>query len=109
MRESRVRIIRAALLHHDGEVQGARLRNISSGGALVESRDELPIGAEVRLDFAAGGLVDGTIRWVKGTQFGVQFKEKFNLKLLQPARPAAKSGAVLTPDYLTSGDASQAG
>jgi len=108
-REPRIRIIRAALLHHDGQVKGARLRNISSGGALVESREEVPVGAEVRLDFAAGGLIDGTIRWVKGTQFGVQFKEKFNLKLLQPAKTAAKSGAVLTPDYLTSGDASQTG
>ena len=108
-RESRVRIIRAALLHHDGQVKGARLRNISSGGALVESRDELPVGALVRLDFAAGGLVDGTIRWVKGTQFGVQFKDKFNLKLLQPTKPAPKSGARLTPEYLTSGDTSQAG
>jgi diguanylate cyclase (GGDEF)-like protein/PAS domain S-box-containing protein len=109
VRESRVRIIRAALLHHDGQVKGARLRNISSGGALVESRDELPVGAEVRLDFAAGGLVEGTVRWIKGTQFGVQFKEKFNLKLLQPTKPTTKSGAVMTPDYLTSGDASQAG
>jgi diguanylate cyclase (GGDEF)-like protein len=108
-RESRVRIIRAALLHHDGQVKGARLRNISSGGALVESRDEIPVGAEIRLDFSAGGLVDGTVRWTKGTQFGVQFKEKFNLKLLQPTKPAPKAGAVMTPDFLTSGDASQRG
>ena len=107
-RESRFRIIRAALLHYDGQVRGARLRNISSGGALVESRDELPVGAEIQLDFAAGGLVDGTIRWTKGTQFGVQFKEKFDLKLLQPAKSAGKSGSVLTPNYLSSGDASRA-
>ncbi len=54
-REPRMRIIRAALLHHGGRVIGARLRNISSGGALVECREEMPVGAEVRLDFAAGG------------------------------------------------------
>ena len=30
------RIIRAALLHHQGQVKGARLRNISSGGALID-------------------------------------------------------------------------
>ncbi|MFL5334917.1 MAG: putative bifunctional diguanylate cyclase/phosphodiesterase, partial [Geminicoccaceae bacterium] len=40
-REPRMRIIRAALLHYQGQVKGARLRNISSGGALVECREEL--------------------------------------------------------------------
>ena len=100
-REPRVRIIRAALLHYQGRVLGARLRNISSGGALVECREELPVGAEVQLDFAAGGLIDAEIRWTKGTQFGCQFKDKFNLKLLQPVKPTAKGPAVMTPNYLT--------
>jgi diguanylate cyclase (GGDEF)-like protein len=108
-RETRVRIIRAALLHHGGQVMGARLRNISSGGALVECRVELPVGAEIRLDFAVGGLVDGTVRWTKGTQSGVQFKQAFNLKLLQPVKPVAKPGGMVTPDYLTAGDPSQEG
>ncbi|MEO5612397.1 MAG: EAL domain-containing protein [Sphingomicrobium sp.] len=108
-RESRVRIIRAALLHHDGQVIGARLRNISGGGALVECRIELPVGAEVQLDFAVGGLVSGTVRWAKGTQFGVQFNEQFNLKLLQPTKAVAKTGAIMTPDYLTGSDVSQDG
>jgi diguanylate cyclase (GGDEF)-like protein/PAS domain S-box-containing protein len=103
-REPRVRIIRAALLHYEGEVKGARLRNISSGGALVECREEVTVGAEIQLDFAAGGLIDATIRWTKGTQFGVQFREKFNLKLLQPAKPATKSTPVMTPHYLSGTD-----
>jgi diguanylate cyclase (GGDEF)-like protein len=84
MREPRVRIIRAALLHHGGRVLGARLRNISSGGALVECREELEIGSEIKLDFAAGGLIDAEVRWGKGTQFGCQFRDKFNMKLLNP-------------------------
>ncbi len=106
-REPRMRIIRAALLHHQGRVLGARLRNISSGGALVECREELPVGAHVQLDFAAGGLVDAEIRWTQGTQFGCQFTEKFDLKLLQPAKPTAKASTVLTPNYLASGDAAE--
>jgi diguanylate cyclase (GGDEF)-like protein/PAS domain S-box-containing protein len=103
-REPRVRIIRAALLHYEGEVKGARLRNISSGGALVECREEMPVGAQIQLDFAAGGLIDATIKWTKGTQFGVQFSENFNLKLLQPPKPATKSTAVMTPHYLSATD-----
>jgi diguanylate cyclase (GGDEF)-like protein/PAS domain S-box-containing protein len=105
-REPRIRIIRAALLHYQGQVKGARLRNISSGGALVECREEMPVGAEIRLDFAAGGLIEGTIRWTKGTQFGVQFKETFNMKLLQPAKTGAQGPTVMTPNYLTAGDGS---
>ena len=103
-REARIRIIRAALLHYQGQVKGARLRNISSGGALIECRDEMPVGAEIQLDFAAGGLIDAEIRWSKGTQFGVQFKEKFNLKLLQIAKPGVKPSAVMTPNYKIAGD-----
>ncbi len=91
-REPRMRIIRAALLHYKGQVLGARLRNISSGGALVESREPLDVGAQIQLDFAAGGLIEAEVRWTKGTQFGCQFKEKFDLKLLRSAelgpRPA---------------------
>ncbi|MFL6759165.1 EAL domain-containing protein [Sphingomonas sp.] len=103
-REARMRIIRAALLHYEGQVKGARLRNISSGGALVECREELPVGAQIKLDFAAGGHVDAEVRWTKGTQFGCQFKEKFDLKLLQPAAPATKATKVVTPNYLRSED-----
>jgi diguanylate cyclase (GGDEF)-like protein/PAS domain S-box-containing protein len=104
-REPRIRIIRAALLHIDGQVKGARLRNISSGGALVESREEVEVGAKVQLDFAAGGLIDAEVRWTKGTQFGCQFKEKFNLKLLQSANTEAKAPTVMAPDYLRGSEA----
>jgi len=104
-REPRMRIIRAALLHYDGEVRGARLRNISSGGALVECRQPVDVGKEIELDFAAGGLIAARIVWAKGTQFGVQFKEKFNLKLLQQvAKPTPKGAKFMTPDYVK-GDA----
>ena len=106
-REARMRIIRAALLHYQGHVKGARLRNISSGGALVECREELPVGAEVQLDFAAGGLIAAEVRWTKGTQFGCQFKEKFDLKLLQPVKVASKMPAMMTPTYLTASDGSE--
>ena len=105
-REPRIRIIRATLLHHDGQVKGARLRNISSGGALVESREEMPVGAQIQLDFAAGGLIDAEVRWSKGTQFGCQFREKFNLKLLQAAAPAAKAPTMMAPNYLAAGSGS---
>ena len=100
-REPRMRIIRAALLHHGGRVIGARLRNISSGGALVECREELAMGDQIQLDFAAGGLIDAEVRWTKGTQFGCQFREKFDLRLLQPTKPATTAPKVMAPNYLS--------
>ena len=90
------------------QVKGARLRNISSGGALVECREELPVGAHIQLDFAAGGLIDAEVRWTKGTQFGCEFTEKFDLGLLQPTKPSGKAPKVMTPDYLKTGDGSEA-
>ena len=108
-REPRIRIIRAALLHYRGQVKGARLRNISSGGALVECRDEVRVGTEIKLDFGAGGLVAGTIAWAKGTQFGVQFLETFDLKLLQAAAPLPKGAYVMKPDFLKGRNSSQPG
>lgn len=105
-REPRIRIIRAALLHYQGHVKGARLRNISSGGALVECREEVPVGAQIQLDFAAGGLIEAQVRWTKGTQFGCQFKERFDLKLLKATEPTIKAPTVMTPSYLAAGDTS---
>jgi diguanylate cyclase (GGDEF)-like protein/PAS domain S-box-containing protein len=107
-REPRIRIIRAALLHCEGQVLGARLRNISSGGALVECREEMPVGAMIQLDFGVGSLLGAEVRWNKGTQFGCQFQEPFNLKLLQqPAKASPSSPTVAAPNYLASGDSAK--
>ena len=80
------------------------MRNISSGGALVESREELPVGAQIKLDIGTGDLLDAEVRWTKGTQFGCQFTEKFNLKLLQPAKPTTQGSTMMIPDHLKGGD-----
>jgi diguanylate cyclase (GGDEF)-like protein/PAS domain S-box-containing protein len=86
-RETRVRTIRAAVVHHAGKAIPGRLKNISSGGAMVECAEELPVGAEIRLDSSFGFLIDAKVIWTKGGQTGMQFREPFNLKLLQPMKP----------------------
>ena len=106
----RTEIEEPAFVSSGGSVMSCVVRNISSGGALIECREEMPTGAVIQLDFAAGGLVEAEIRWSKGTQFGVQFKDKFNLKLLQPTKAIAKPTTVLTPSYLSGATStSQAG
>ena len=87
-RETRIRTIRAAIIHHAGREIAGRLKNISSGGAMVECADELPVGAEIRLDSSFGFLIDAKVVWTNGGQTGMQFAEPFNLKLLQAIKPA---------------------
>jgi hypothetical protein len=54
---------------------------------MVEVVGELPVGAEIRLDSSFGFLIDAKVIWTKGGQTGMQFREPFNLKLLQAAKP----------------------
>ena len=78
-----------------GPGAGARLRNISSGGALVECREELPVGAEIQLDFAAGGLIDAEVRWTKGTAIRLPVQRKVQSSSSpSAAKPVVKSAAV---------------
>ena len=71
--------------------------------------DKMPVTAKNFLELAKSGFYDGLHfhRVIPDfmVQFGCQFREKFNLKLLQQAQPAAKAPSVFTPDYLKGGDA----
>jgi hypothetical protein len=64
------------------------------------------VGAKIQLDFAAGGLIEAEIRWTRGTQFGCQFSESFDLKLLKAVEPPKKAPSVMAPSYLTAAEGS---
>lgn len=64
----------ARLPEHDVVV-----RNISSHGLCIRSKAELPeLGEQVSIRFDALGEVHGVIRWVHGTNFGVQLDEELD-------------------------------
>lgn len=65
----------------------ARLRNISSGGALVEVGMTYPAGAEVMLDLGEAGQFMATVAWTFGDQAGLKFHEPFDVTCLARARP----------------------
>jgi hypothetical protein len=68
----------------------------------------MPFEAMIQLDFGVGSLLDAQVRWAKGTQFGCQFQEPFNLKLLQqPPKASPSSAASTAPNYLASGDSAK--
>ena len=84
-REQRFKLIRGAIVHHEHGTIGARLRNISRGGALLECDEPFAVGAPLRLDISADALLDAKVVWTNGRSVGVQFATPFDLKKLGPA------------------------
>lgn len=73
-RQGRHRILLAATLHSvHGEMDGVLL-DLSEGGALVNASPPLPAGCKLLLE-RQNLEVPGTVRWVEGNRFGVQFDE----------------------------------
>lgn len=64
-----------------------RLRNISSGGALVDVAMIYPVGSEVMLDLGAAGQLDATVSWAHAEQVGLRFKQPFDIAKLANLRP----------------------
>ena len=89
------------LFQHDSHP--VRLRNISASGALVESRSGFPVGAEVYLDLDQGGALFAHVSWSHGDQFGLAFRQPFDLARLAAVKPQVAPSRWAQPDYLRDG------
>jgi hypothetical protein len=101
-REVRQALLRRGTLYWSGISIPVRLRNISAGGARVDSERELVAGSEVELDLGEAGFQVAEVRWSKDGQVGLRFADEFDLDSLTAA-PAAAAGPapeVLKPAYL---------
>ena len=100
-REPRQTLLRAGTLYWSGISIPVRLRNISEGGARVESGRQLCSGAEVELDLGGGKLAVAEVRWSKEGQIGLRFAEAFDIEALAPAQVSGeRPPEVLKPAYL---------
>lgn len=99
-RESRHKLLRAGTLYWSGISIPVRLRNISGGGARVESGRELCPGSEVELDLGEAGFQIAEVRWSKDGQVGLRFVEAFDIETLAPSHQAERPPEVLKPAYL---------
>jgi hypothetical protein len=99
-RESRHKLLRAGTLYWSGISIPVRLRNISGGGARVESGRELCPGSEVELDLGEAGFQVAEVRWSKDGQVGLKFAEAFDIESLAPSHNAERTPEVLKPAYL---------
>jgi len=100
-REARQRLMRSGTLNWGGVSIPVRLRNISGGGAQLESERTLQPGSEVELDLGEAGCKGAEIRWSKDGQVGLRFFEDFDFEsLAAQAQPGERSPEVLKPAWL---------
>ena len=99
-REPRQKLLRAGTLYWSGISIPVRLRNISGGGARVESGRELCPGSEVELDLGEAGFQIAEVRWCKDGQVGLRFAQSFDIEALAPSHSGERAPEVLKPAYL---------
>ena len=101
-RDPRHTLLRKGTLYWGGVTIEVRLRNISTGGAKVESDQELRPGCEVELDLGEAGFQMAEVRWSKDGQLGLRFADDFDIGSLAPSSlPASEPASdMLKPAYL---------
>ena len=80
-------LIWSGVLHHDYEWEVVRLRNISSGGALIECPLSMPSGVTVYLELDNIGRLAATVTWSRENQTGLAFERPFDVSTLSKATP----------------------
>jgi hypothetical protein len=101
-RHPRQSLLRKGMLYWGGVTIPVRLRNISTGGARIESEKELRPGTEVELDLGESGFQMAEVRWSNEGQIGLRFAADFDISSLAPASAGESEPApgMLKPAYL---------
>ena len=99
-RPPRHSLIRKAAMQWNGLTFPVRVRNISVGGALVESSRDLKPDAVVQLDLPGYGSLGATVRWCEGDRMGIKFDRPFNVRDLGPGPAQRPKHFGLQPSYL---------
>jgi hypothetical protein len=100
-RDPRQTLLRAGTLYWSGISIPVRLKNISAGGAKLDSERELCAGAEVELDLGEAGFQMAEVRWCRDGQIGLRFAEEFDLDSLTAAPQfSERPPEVMKPAYL---------
>lgn len=97
-RASRVAVLRRGTVHSNGQSYPARIRNLSSGGALIEIDSSARLRNTVEIELSDTDRITGEIRWAQGRRFGVAFAREIDVgeivgprgaEVRMPSRPAA--------------------
>lgn len=80
----RIELHQTISLHHKGAIEFTRSRNLSQGGAAIESRRVLLPGDAVQISFDGLRPIDGAIKWSGEGQAGIAFDEALPWQVLMP-------------------------
>lgn len=80
----RVEFHQTVSVTRDGKVDFTRSRNISQGGAAIETRRDYAAGDAVEISFDGLRPIDGVVKWVGEGQVGIAFDEPLPWQTLMP-------------------------
>lgn len=80
----RIELHQTVSFNHKGAVEFTRSRNLSQGGAAIESSRVLLPGDAVQVSFDGLRPIDGAIRWSHQGQAGIEFDEALPWQVLMP-------------------------
>jgi len=69
-----------------GDAAGVTVLNLSAGGVLLRTAEQLSVGERVRLAFPGNELVGGKVVWAGSGLFGCRFDKPISQALLSAAR-----------------------
>lgn len=82
-------LINAGISHADHDAL-CRIRNLSSGGVMIECPLALAVDDAVELQLRSGQRIGGTVRWVREGQAGIAFDDPASAALVSGAPSAGK-------------------
>ena len=86
-RPQRMSMLRSVAIFHNGDRYVGRVRNISSGGAMIEGLWNVPAETQFSIELAVGMTVEAVTRWSVDDRMGVQFTQAIDVRTVQSAAP----------------------
>ena len=86
-REPRMSMLRSVTIFHQGQRYIGRIRNISSGGAMIEGLWNVPPETGFSIQLADGLMTEAVTRWAVDDRMGVEFAEPIDVRAVQSAAP----------------------
>lgn len=98
LRENRrARLVRATLHRADASEVGVMVRNISDRGLGISGRtNPPPVGETVKITLPGSPALAGTVRWVRGNNFGIELDQP-----IDPAHFAENVSKAIAQQYDT--------
>jgi len=91
-RPSRMSMLRSVAIRHGDQHYVGRIRNISSGGAMIEGLWNVPPGTGFAVTLAEGLTVEAVTRWSVDDRVGVQFAKAIDVRSIRSTPPVRLAG-----------------